>query len=78
MLQGVRIPLISQTLVIELTKCFRHKTLNIQAVSTVLRQSLKYINFLLIDFTEFKCNLSDKITSMCPDDIQTSTLTITV
>jgi len=78
MLQGIRIPLISQTLAVELLKCFRHKKLNIQLVSNVLRQSLKYINFLLIDFTEFKCNLSEKITTLCPDDVKSSTITITV
>jgi hypothetical protein len=78
MFPGVRFPLISQTLVTEIFRCFKQTDLKVDDMACMLRQSLKYVNFLLIDFTEFKSHLSTKLTSMNPAEVGSSAITITV
>ena len=78
MFTSMRFPLISQTLITELTRCFRQRTVDHDATAAILRQSLRYVNFMLVEFAEFKQQLADKITSLRPDDERTSMVTITV
>jgi hypothetical protein len=78
MFTNMRFPLISQTLVTELTRCFRQETVDQDATAIVLRQSLRYVNFMLVEFAEFKQQMADKITSLRPEDERSSMITITV
>lgn len=78
MFTHMRFPLISQTLITELTSCFRKKDVDQDAVAAVLRQSLRYINFMLVEFSEFKQQLADKITALRPEDEKLSVVTVTV
>jgi hypothetical protein len=76
--RDMRFPLISQTLVTELARCVRTDTLDQEAIAAVLRQSLRYINFMLVEFAEFKQQLTTTITSLGPAEERTSTVVIAV
>jgi hypothetical protein len=61
---GVKIPLMSNTLVTELTACIGTTQMHIGKMVDVLRHSLKYINFMNVDYIEFKQCVSDKLLAL--------------
>lgn len=75
---SMRFPLISQTLVTELSNCFRTEQIDHDRVASVLRQSLRYINFLLVEFAEFKQQLTETITKLGPKQEKFDVVTVTV
>ena len=58
---GVKIPLMSNTLVNELTCCINMKTVNKHKMIAVLRHSLKYINFMMVEYMEFQQCVKEKL-----------------
>lgn len=61
---GVKVPLISQTLMKELSYCINTKTMEHTKLTNVFRHSLKYINFLVVEYLEFKDCLIKKINAL--------------
>jgi hypothetical protein len=69
---GVRIPLISNTLVTELLGCINQGSLDSTALVRTLHHSLKYINFMMVEYAEFKQLITERIATLAaaarPDD----------
>lgn len=67
---GVRVPLISQTLVNKLGACIQQRTMRTDAIVAVFDHSLKYINFMVIEYLEFIKRISDRLSSIKDDTAQ--------
>lgn len=61
---GVKVPLLSQTLVKELVACINADPINTNTLIRVFRHSLKYINFMVVEYVEFKQLVSDKLVGL--------------
>ena len=67
MFSDLRFPLVSHTLVTELMRALRAECRpDTGMLARVLRQSLRYIGFALLEFVEFKQKLSDRLSAMHP------------
>ena len=74
---NIKIPLLSNTLVSELTQCINKKTVDTHKMLSVLRHSLKYINFMMVEYIEFKTNVAKKLVSFKSDtDYQWNTIKV--
>jgi hypothetical protein len=60
----VRAPFISETLIKKLTACINVQKIDQIELSNVFRHSIKYINFILIEYIEFKECLLQKISQL--------------
>jgi hypothetical protein len=58
---GVKIPLMSQSLIRELSLCISNQKIKTDKLVHTLRHSSKYINFMLVEYIEFKQCVSDKL-----------------
>lgn len=65
---GVKVPLMSQTLVNELTRCITADPIDTKALIAVFRHSLKYINFMVVEYVEFKQRVSEKLVGLTSKD----------
>ena len=61
---GVRVPLLSQTLVKELSACINADPMDPVQVGKVFRHSLKYTNFMVVEYLEFKECLGKKLNAL--------------
>lgn len=77
--EGVKIPLMSHTLVSELTQCINQTKVNKHKMMSVLRHSLKYINFMMVEYIEFKKCVSEKLVSFkCDRDYRWNVIKVDV
>lgn len=61
---GVKIPLMSQTLIHELTTCINADPIDSIKLGNIFRHSLKYINFMVVEYIEFKECLMQKLNDL--------------
>jgi hypothetical protein len=64
---GLKVPLLSQTLVKELTTCINMEPVDTAQISRVFRHSLKYINFMVVEYLEFKGCIETSINKLKSD-----------
>lgn len=62
--EGVKVPMLSNSLVTELTQCINATSINKHKMMLSLRHGLKYINFMTIEYIEFKNCLTEKLVSL--------------
>lgn len=60
----VKVPLLSQTLVKELTQCINADPVDKHKLASVFRHALKYINFMMVEYTEFKRQVATRLSAM--------------
>lgn len=70
---GVRIPLMSNTLITELLRCINRERVDSVALVRTLHHSLKYINFMVLEYTEFKQLVSEHIAALAASANDTCT-----
>ena len=64
---GLKVPLLSQTLIKELTTCINMEPVDTAQISRVFRHSLKYINFMVVEYLEFKGCIETNINKLKSD-----------
>lgn len=64
---GVKIPLMSQSLIRELSQCLCTTQIKTDKLVSILRHSAKYINFMIVEYLEFKQCVSDKLKELKTD-----------
>jgi len=67
LLPGVKIPLMSHTLIQELSQCISKNQIKTEKLVSVLRHSSKYINFMIIEYIEFKQCVSNTLADLKTD-----------
>ena len=63
LMPGVRVPLLSQSMVTELIGCINQDPVDTKVLVSVLRNGLKYMNTMVVEYTEFSNILTKKIAS---------------
>ena len=61
---GVRVPLISNTLVTELLGCINQECPDSTSLLRTLHHSLKYINFMMVEYAEFKQLVTERVSAL--------------
>lgn len=75
----VKVPMLSNTLVAELTRCINTTDINKHKMMLALRHGLKYIQFMTIEYIEFKRCLTEKLVSFKnKEDSQWSVIRVAV
>lgn len=67
---GVKVPLMSQTLVKELHVCINQDPVDTTKLLAVFRHSLKYINFMSIEYIEFRDLVTDKLAGLTAEQAE--------
>ena len=75
---GIKIPLMSKSLIRELSQCVSMKNIPMNKLISILRHSSKYINFMIVEYIEFKQCVSDKLKDLKTEkDYEWQTIQIT-